>query len=52
MLPKLTSPVRQKINVRAQKMLESTKKFTGERLELRMFFSEPEPKIPNNYSST
>ena len=30
---------------------ESTTKFTGERYEVGMLWSEPEPKLPNNYSS-
>ena len=32
-------------------MLESTKKFTGERYEMGMLWSEPEPNLPNKYSS-
>ena len=32
-------------------MLESTTKFTGERHEVGMLWSEPEPNQPNNYSS-
>ena len=32
-------------------MLESTTKFTGERYEVGMLWSEPEPNLPNNYSS-
>ena len=35
----------------AQKFLESTTKFTGERYEVSMLRSEPEPNLPNNYSS-
>ena len=35
----------------AQTMLESTTKFTGERYEVGMLWSEPEPNLPNNYSS-
>ena len=35
----------------AQKFLESTTKFTGERYEVRMLWSEPEPNRPNNYGS-
>ena len=35
----------------AQNMLESTTKFTGERYEVGMLWSEPEPNLPNNYSS-
>ena len=31
-------------------MLESTTKFTGERYEMGMLWSELEPKLPNNYS--
>ena len=33
----------------AQKLLESTTKFAGERYEVRMLWSEPEPNCPNNY---
>ena len=44
MLPKSMSS-------KAQKMLESTTKFTGERYEVGMLWSEPEPNLPNNYSS-
>ena len=36
---------------RAQKSLESTTKFTGERYEVGMLWSEPEPNLPNNYGS-
>ena len=32
-------------------MLESTTKFTGERYEVGMVWSEPEPNLPSNYSS-
>ena len=32
-------------------MLESTTKFTGERYEVGMLWSEPEPNLPNSYSS-
>ena len=32
-------------------MLESTTKFTGERYEVGMLWSEPEPNLPNNYNS-
>ena len=36
----------------AQKFLESTTKFTGERYDpVRMLWSEPEPNLPNNYGS-
>ena len=35
----------------AQKFLESTTKFTGERYEVGMLWNEPEPNVPNNYSS-
>ena len=35
----------------AQKLLESTTKFTGERYEVSMLWSEPEPNYPNNYGS-
>ena len=40
-----------KKELQAQKMLESTKKFTGERYEVGMLWSEPKPNLPNNYSS-
>ena len=35
----------------AQKFLDSTTKFTGERYEVGMLWNEPEPNLPNNYSS-
>ena len=35
----------------AQKFLESTTKFTGERYEVGMLWKEPEPNLPHNYSS-
>ena len=35
----------------AQKFLEITTKFTGERYEVGMLWSEPEPNLPNNYGS-
>ena len=40
-----------KKELQAQEMLESTTKFTGERYEVGMLWSEPEPNLPNNYSS-
>ena len=40
-----------KKELQAQKMLESTTKFTGERYKAGMLWSEPEPNLPNNYSS-
>ena len=40
-----------KKELQAQKVLESTTKFTGERYEVGMLWSEPEPNLPNNYSS-
>ena len=40
-----------KKELQAQKMLESTSKFTGERYDVGMLWSEPEPNLPNNYSS-
>ena len=40
-----------KEELQAQKMLESTTKSTGERYEVGMLWSEPEPNLPNNYSS-
>ena len=40
-----------KKELQAQKMLESTTMFTGERHEVGMLWSEPEPNLPNNYSS-
>ena len=51
MLPKSTSSVSQRRNCRHKKMLESTTKFTGERYEVGMLWSEPEPNLLNNYSS-
>ena len=41
-----------KMKLQAQRMLESTTKFTGERYEVRMLWSEPEPNLVDNYSST
>ena len=35
----------------AQKFLESTTKFTGERYEVGMLWTQPEPNLPNNYGS-
>ena len=35
----------------AQKVLESTTNFAGERYEVGMLWSEPEPNLPNNHSS-
>ena len=40
-----------KKELQAQKMLESTTKFTGEQYEVGMLWSEPEPNLPNHYSS-
>ena len=40
-----------KKELQAQKMVESTTKFTGDRCEGGMLWSEPEPNLPNNYSS-
>ena len=40
-----------KKELQAEKMLENTTKFTGERYEGGMLWSEPEPNLPNNYSS-
>ena len=40
-----------KKELQAQKMLESATKFTGERYEVGMLWSEPEPNLSNNYSS-
>ena len=40
-----------KKKLQSEKMLESTTKFTGERPELGMMWDEPEPNLPNNYSS-
>ena len=37
--------------LQAQKMLESATNFTGERYEVGMLWSEPEPNLPNNYGS-
>ena len=38
-----------KKEMQAQKMLDSTTKFTDERYEVGMLWSEPEPNLPNNY---
>ena len=35
----------------AQKFLENTTKFTGERYEVGMLWSQPEPNLSNNYGS-
>ena len=35
----------------AQKILEKTTKFTGERFEVGMLWSEDDPKLPNNYGA-
>ena len=40
-----------KKELQEQKMLESTTKFTGERHEVGMVRSEPEPNLQSNYSS-
>ena len=40
-----------KKKLQAEKMLESTTKFTGERYKVGKLWSEPEPNLPNNYSS-
>ena len=40
-----------KKELQAQRMLESTTKFTGERYVVGMLWSEPEPNLPDNYSS-
>ena len=40
-----------KKELQAQKRLEITTKFTGERYEVGRLWSEPEPNLPNNYSS-
>ena len=40
-----------KKELQAQKRLESTTKFTGERYEVGRLWSEPEPNLPNNYRS-
>ena len=40
-----------KKELQAQKMLENTTKFTGERYEVGMLWSKPEPNLPNNQSS-
>ena len=40
-----------KKELQAQKMLDSTTKLTGERYEVGTLWSEPEPNLPNNYSS-
>ena len=36
-----------KKELQAQKLLESTKRFRGERYEVGMLWSEPEPNLPN-----
>ena len=41
-----------KNELQAQKMLESTTKFTGDRYEVVMLWGAPEPNLPNNYNST
>ena len=40
-----------KRELQAQKMLESRTKFTGERFEVGILWSETEPNLPNNYRS-
>ena len=40
-----------KKELQAQKMLESTMKFAGERYEVGIVWSDSEPNLPNNYSS-
>ena len=35
----------------AKKFLERTRKYTGERYEVGMLWSEPKPNLPNNYGS-
>ena len=40
-----------KKELHAQKMLQSTTKFTGERYKVGMLWSVPEPNLSNNYSS-
>ena len=46
---KLRHSVEEKMQ--AQKMLDSTKEFTGELNEVGILVSEPEPNLPYNYSS-
>ena len=43
--------IQSKTELQAQKMLESTTKFTGEWYEVGMLWSAPEPNLPNNYNS-
>ena len=38
-------------DLQAQRMLESATNFTGERYQVGMLWSEPEPNLPNNYGS-
>ena len=53
MLPQSMWSVNKKRNCKhkTHKMLESLTKFTGERYEVGMWWSELEPNLPNNYSS-
>ena len=47
---KITVVGQSKKELQAQRVLESTKKFTGEQYEVGKLWSEPEPNLPNNYS--
>ena len=48
---KITVVSQSKKELHAQKTLESMTKFTGERYEVGMLWSEPKPNLPNKYSS-
>ena len=48
---KISVVCQSKKELQAQKMLESTTKFTGERYEVGMLWSEAETNLPNNFSS-
>ena len=48
---KINVVIQSKKELQAQKILEGTMKFTGKRYEVGMLWSEPEPNLPNNYSS-
>ena len=49
---KINVVTQSKTEVQRQKMLEVTKNFTGERYEVEMLWTESEPNLRNNYSST
>ena len=48
---KINVVTQSKKELQAHNMLESTTKITGKRYEVGMVWSEPEPNLPNNYSS-